>query len=91
MAAWSPRLVKEKGGKLQFAWVRFRDFDDCISGTLGISGVLGAGDTVDDMRALAHRLLQACDAGIIDLADGRDPDAVTDEDDYEPECSGHDD
>ena len=76
--AWSCRLVKGEDGKLQFAAVRFRPMEDRISGAIAIRN---SGDTVEDMRSLANKLLRACDAGVINLADGFDPDAADDGDD----------
>lgn len=73
MAMWSHRLVKSEDGRLHFAWVRFRELEDCISGATGIHN---SGETVEDMRNLANELLRACDAGVIDMANGRNPDAV---------------
>ena len=78
MGAWNHRIVKSEDGKLHFAYVRFRYLEDCISGA---TGIYNSGETVEDMRKLANELLHACDAGIIDMANGRDPDAENDDDD----------
>jgi hypothetical protein len=70
MAAWSHRLVRDKDGKLHFAFVRFREFESCAS---GIEPIWNEGKDVDEMQRLARELLSACDRGIIG-PDSEDPD-----------------
>jgi hypothetical protein len=70
IAAWSHRLVRDKDGKLHFAWVRFSRVESRAS---GIALIRNEGQDVDEMRRLARELLSACDQGIIG-EDGEDPD-----------------
>ena len=74
--AWGHRIVRDDKGTLHFAAVRFRPFEDKIS---GITEIWNSGKTIDDLRKLVHELELACERAIIDLKDGIDPDAVEDE------------
>jgi hypothetical protein len=85
--AWSHRIVKDENGKLHFAYVRFRPFEDNISGIIAPLSINNVGDTVDELRKLAQQLLDACDEGIIG-PDGHDPDADA-EDEDEDEANQH--
>jgi hypothetical protein len=77
MAQWSHRLVRDKLGKLHFACVRFREFESCMSGMMGINN---EGENIEEMRRLAKELLIACERAIIG-PDGEDPDF-----EYDEEC-----
>lgn len=72
--------MKDDKGKLHFAAVRFRPYENTISGA---TAIWNDGGTIEDMRKLANELLQACDRSVIDLKDGIDLDAIEEEEDEE--------
>jgi hypothetical protein len=80
---WQHRLVRDKEGKLHFAFVRFRPEERHVSGCIDI---FNEGADVEEMRGLARELLAACDQGIIG-PDGKDPDYDDDENENENEIA----
>jgi hypothetical protein len=62
---WEYRLVGNDKGKLSFAVVRFRPFEDTISGICNPFEPPFNNGTIEDMRKLARCFKDACERVVI--------------------------